>query len=418
MNPSHLSCYIEQENKNSHQFEKNKLYAYLEDITDSLKKHKAYIAGGAITSLYTGAEINDIDIYFRDEQSLIDFLDDQWQNNSYVTCLTKKSILMVKGKEPDYRKLQLIHFKYFNNAEEIFGTFDFTVCMGAYDFASEQFVLHKDFMKHNSQRILKFNKNTAFPIVSLLRVQKYNKKNYSISKPEFIRILLKCMTLDVTTVEKLKDHLGGMYGINYDKIINFVEGEEFSLDAVIDKIADIASSEDYFKKPVEIKFDDLDDIIDTIKKRPIHILTIKDKHYRISHNGKMKPVNAKTPFAIEVDSDQFFKNKKFYKWVEKEGEGNYRSHFRSSFKYELGKKSTAEGGCLYFVEGHNLDCSTYSNRGVVIEVSIEPESFIKKSGSDIHAKTCTVIREVPKSDCENWDTETDEDELGFETVSD
>lgn len=397
----------EDENRKRFEFEKNKLYAYLEDLTDGLKKYKAYIAGGAITSLFTGAEINDIDIYFRNEKSLIDFLEYYWQNETYVTCLTKKSILMIKGQK---LKLQLVHFKYFKSPEEIFDTFDFTVCMGVFDFASEQFILHRDFLKHNSQRILKFNKNTAFPLVSLLRVQKYNKKGYTISKPEFIRIILKCMTLEVDTVEKLKDHLGGMYGINYDKIIEFVEGEKFSLDSVIDKIANISLSEDYFKQPSELKFEDLDDIIDTVKKRTIHVLKIKNNLYRIGHNGRMKPTKAKTPFFVEVDPKEFFKNKRFYKWVIKKGDGVYCSHYRNSFIYEIGKQVTTENHYLYFNEAHEINCSSYFNTGVLIEVSIDPEDFVKKSGGNVNAKKCTVIREVPRSEWECWINDQSDDD--------
>lgn len=406
-----LEDHIDQENKKRHQFEKNRLYAYLEGLQDSLIKHRVFIAGGTITSLFTGASINDIDIYFRSEQSLVDFLKEHWMDGeSFVTCLTKKSVLMVKGKDPDYLNLQMIHFKYFDKAEDIFDTFDFTVCMGVFDFGTEQFVLHPDFLKHNSQRILKFNKHTAFPIVSLLRVQKYNKKHYAISKPEFIRIALKCMDLNITTIEELKDHLGGMYGINYDKIVSIDEDEEFSLDLIIDKISNIALDEDYFKKPVEIKFDDLDDIIDTVKKRPIHIINLDKKYYRIYDSGAMKKIAAKAPFFINVNAEEFFKDKRFYKWVKKIDDGKYVSHYDKNFNYEDGQISTARRDRLYFTEKQNINHSTYHRQGVLIEVSVKPEDFIDKNSYDIFAKSCTVIREVPKSEWENYLNENEDTE--------
>ncbi|MCR8641374.1 hypothetical protein NV379_01775 [Paenibacillus sp. N1-5-1-14] len=401
-------------NQKMFQFEKNKLYAYLEDLKDSLIKHKAFIAGGTITSLLTGNEINDLDIYFRNEESLIAFLKDHWQDGeTYVTTLTKKSVLLVKGKAPDYRNVQLIHFKYFNNAQEIFDTFDFTVCMGAFDFTTEQFILHQDFLKHNSQRLLKFNKGTAFPLVSLLRVQKYSKKGYHISKPEFIRIALKCMDLDVDSVDKLKDHLGGMYGINYDKIINLGEGEDFSLDLVIDKISNIALREDYFKKPVEIKFDNLEDIIDSVKKRPIHIISLGNQYYRIYSSNKMKHLNAKAPFFIELNSKEYFESKRFYKWVHKESEGKYQSHYQGSFKYEDGQTATALGDHLYFNEKEDIDSSFYSQKGELIEVKVNHEDFVGLNGTSVHAKACTVIREVPKTEWEHWLEEDLSDDAPF-----
>jgi hypothetical protein len=192
------------------QFEKNKLYAYLgEDLVKVLKHHKGFIAGGTITSLFCNREINDVDVYFRDEESILGFLNEVWSGGRHVVSHTKKATQLMY----DDINLQVIHFQYFNRSEEIFNTFDFTTCMGCYDFDTEHFTLHPDFLKHNSQRILKFNSETAFPIVSLLRVQKYEKKGYSISKPEFIRIILTCMNLAIESYDELKEQLGGMYGI-------------------------------------------------------------------------------------------------------------------------------------------------------------------------------------------------------------
>ena len=64
--------------------------------------------------------------------------------------MSKKSITF-KARDTDMLT-QLMHFKFFNSPEEIFETFDYTCCMGAYSFAGEGFTFHKDFFKHNSQR--------------------------------------------------------------------------------------------------------------------------------------------------------------------------------------------------------------------------------------------------------------------------
>src|SRR5690606_3144507 len=95
----------------------------------------------------------------------------------YVNGLTQRSI-MIGDKENIH---QLMWFKYFNTAQDIFNSFDFTVCMGAFDFETEEFIFHPDFFKHNSQRYLKFNTGTDFPVMSLLRVDKYRQKGYDIS---------------------------------------------------------------------------------------------------------------------------------------------------------------------------------------------------------------------------------------------
>lgn len=392
----------EEKNRKMYQFEKNKLYDHIgKGLIDRFKEYKCFIAGGTITSLFTNNKINDLDIYFRDEESCIKFVTECWEDSKdWINMLTKKSILM----RIDDKEIQVIHFKFFKTVQEIFDTFDFTVCMGAFDFETEQFVLHDEFLKHNSQRIIKFNKNTAFPIVSLLRVHKYNNKNYSISKPEFLRIIIKCMDLDIKTVDELKDHLGGMYGINYDKIINFQPDEEFSLDKVIDKIENLALDEEYFKKPEEVKFDDLTDVISTIKKIPLKVVYIHNKIYKIMSNGTIKELKFRPPFCEVIPINTYYKNKKYYKFVKKVG-NEYVSHYDSSFKYYIGKEATPKNEHLFFCEKEEVVGNGYYNHGAMLEVEIPLEDFCYKDGNKIHAKKCIVIREVPESEYEAWDSE-------------
>lgn len=155
-----------------YEFEKKKLKQYIgEDLYRDLKKYNCIIAGGFICSLFTKREINDVDVYFRSKKELGKFLRNEMRNE-WVISATNKAILFKKNGID----IQFIHFKYYKNAREIFKTFDFTVCMGAYDFNKEEFILHEDFLKHNSQRILMYNEQTAFPIISALRVDKYKNK--------------------------------------------------------------------------------------------------------------------------------------------------------------------------------------------------------------------------------------------------
>jgi hypothetical protein len=391
-------------------FEKNKLYAYLgDDLVEALKHYKAFIAGGTITSLFCNREINDIDVYFRNEESILGFLSEIWEGGRYIVSNTKKATQLLY----DDVNLQTIHFQYFNSPEEIFNTFDFTICMGCFDFTTEQFTLHHDFLKHNSQRILKFNNETAFPIVSLLRVQKYEKKGYSISKPEFIRIILTCMNLDISTYDELKEQLGGMYGINYDKLFEDVKDEPFDLQAAIDKIANIALDEDYFKKPTSVEFNSLEDVLDTIAKEPRKVLEVNGKLFRIGYDGLLDSIKIKPENHVILDTDQFFNDTKFYKFVKKV-EDKYFSFYDKSFEYIIGQEVEAndkkkdgwsgrDAGKLFFNEKLDISSSTYSNEkeAVLIEVSIKPEHFLDANGH-ITATKCTMIREVPKEEYKEW----------------
>lgn len=385
-----------------YQFEKKKLYNYLgTHLVNILKKYNAIIAGGLITSLFCNREIKDVDIYFRDEKSLFDFIEDTYDDgDDWINALTSKALL-VRTNDLD---VQMIHFKYFKDAYEIFDTFDFTVCMGAFDFASEEFILHNDFLKHNSQRILKFNKNTAFPIVSLLRVHKYQDKGYRISKPEFLRIVLKCMDLKIETVDDIKEHLGGMYGINLDKIIKLEENEDFSIDLIIDKLANLSVSEDYFKEPEEIKFNDIEDIIDFISKEPIHITEIHNNTYRIRKDGSIKSIGSIPPKTIEHDGKEIVEGRKFYKFVKKR-DGKYFSFWDNTFEYKIGEQAKPKfDDYLYFFEKQEIDQLSYYNDddSVLIEATILYDDFCTKNDEKVLTKKCSVIREVPKDEWKKW----------------
>ncbi|MFO1442919.1 hypothetical protein KDN24_06775 [Bacillus sp. Bva_UNVM-123] len=369
-----------------------------------LKDHKAYVAGGAITSLFSNRDINDIDIYFRNEESAISFLADIWEERRHIVSHTKKATLTVY----DDVEIQLIHFKYFETPEDIFKTFDFTACMGCFDFSNEEFTLHSDFLKHNSQRILKFNKDTDFPIVSMLRVQKYEEKGYKISKPEFIRIILTCKLLEINTYEELKEQLGGMYGINYDKLFEDVEDQEFDLEAAIDKIADIALSEDYFKEPIPIEFKNIEDLISNISTLPTKCLYINEELHRISWFGLLESIDELPENHIILDTEKFFNENKFYKFVNKKDD-KYFSFYDKNFEYVIGQEAVAKGasdpwgdhgGKLHMNEKKAINDSTYrhSDGAVLIELSVKVEDFVDANEGHIRVKKATVIREVPVSE--------------------
>lgn len=383
----------------SNQFEENKLFNYLGDLTDTLKRYNCYVAGGTITSLFTNRDINDIDIYFRDEQSAIDFLYEVWKEGQWVTALTKKAIMLKYGE----LDIQLIFFKYFNSAEEIFDTFDFTINMGAYDFKLDQFVLHDDFLKHNSQRILRFNSKTAFPIVSLLRVQKYQDRGYSISKSEFIRMILSSMNMKIESYEELKDQMGGMYGVNYDKLFEELKDGEFSLEKAIDIIADLHLSEDYFNKPTPIKFNSIDDIIDILSQRPVRYFELKNQLYKVNHAGILHRISEEPKRGELITADDFFKNTKFYKFVRKDGD-KLCSFWNRNFEYMVGESiaDTSNHG-LYFNELKNISSSHYSSykNGVLIETEIRTEDFIS-CYDVIKATQCKVLRIVPEEEYKHY----------------
>lgn len=392
----------------SYEFEQKKLLHYIgSDLAELLFHHNAYIAGGTITSLFCNRDINDIDIYFRDEQSLVNFLYDIWDDGRHVVAHTKKATLIRYGD----LDIQLVHFDYFRDADAIFNTFDFTVCMGAYDFADDSFHLHPQFMQHNSQRMLKFNAETAFPIVSLLRVQKYRDKGYKISKPEFLRIALACMNLDITSWDELREQLGGMYGVNYDKLFDFDDDTPLDLTMVIDKLADLSLDDDYFKEPESLPFNSVEDIIDNISTGEIVYYEINDGFYRYNSRGYLVELDHKPKNAKVLDGIDYINSHRFYKFVRKDDDGTYHSFYDNTFEYVVGEEALARQTdklitffhhkpVLFFNELPEIRRSMYVNHenAVLIEVSIAADDFVDKNDDKVTATKCKVLREVPKSE--------------------
>ena len=228
-----------------------------EDAVRLLKTTNAIIAGGAITSIFTGAEINDYDIYFRSKKDIITFIrncfndEGDLNNEEDVFPLSEEDFLDLgmydfvchnhTSRSISFThnglNLQLIHFNYFDSAYEIFESYDFQMNMGAYDFKSDTFVLHDYFITSVAERRLTFNAGTRYPIMSSLRVSKYLERGYTISKKEMFKISLAIAALNIDNWDKLEDQLSGFYGIDVSEI--FDRAVEFSIEVAINMIDSI-----------------------------------------------------------------------------------------------------------------------------------------------------------------------------------
>ncbi len=227
--------------------ERKKIKDSLGVVYGMLQENKVVLAGGAITSLMCNKEINDFDLYFTNKQSIGNILaevygfsdiDDIGRYTLQLCHATDRSFLT---QDKQQNKLQFIHYSVHENIDSIFQSFDFTACMGAYDFATEEFVFHPDFFKANAQRMLDFNKGTDFPIVSMLRVDKYRGKGYSISKAQMLRIAFAVVNKEYDSWEKVISEISGLYGVKPEDI--FDTTQPFSIDAVIDALVGVQLKE-------------------------------------------------------------------------------------------------------------------------------------------------------------------------------
>ncbi|WP_051264165.1 hypothetical protein [Rhizobium leucaenae] len=186
----------------------------------------AFAAGGAVTSVFTGKDINDVDVYFKSREAFEYAVAQAYENSWWCVSTTKRAVTFVDGDNI----IQFMHFDFFPTAQAIFDAFDFTVVMGAYDFDTSEFAFHDDFLKHNSQRFLRFHPGTRYPLASATRVLKYQDRGYTIGKGDILKIALASRKVKIDTWEELKDQIGGAYG---EKVVLAGDGQEFSLDAAI-----------------------------------------------------------------------------------------------------------------------------------------------------------------------------------------
>lgn len=389
-------------------FEKNKLKSLLgEGLYANLKKHNLMVAGGTITSLFTGRDVNDIDVYAKNNENMLKFFEDVCSRGTFFVSHTDRATMFMYDELP----VQLIHYREFKTAEDIFDSYDFTVCSGLFDFSTEEFILHPDFMKHNSQRILKFNPNTAFPITSLLRVKKYEEKGYKISKTEMVRIALTCMKLEINSYDELKSQIGGQYGADYKRMFEDLDDDgEFSLEKAIEYLSTLSLSEDYFKElnsSCEASFEEILEDIDKSEKVVFHL---DGEAYRTYTDGSFSQVTSNITSDVKIDYKDFFKDKKLYKFVHKDGE-DLRSYFRPSYRYEIGREAVpatphqSGGHVLYFNTKDKITESHYYNEhnNVLLEASFDVDDLVGiGNGDSIKVKKVFVERIVPEEEWKGW----------------
>lgn len=175
-----------------------------------------FVAGGAITSIFSGARINDYDIYFETEEDKLFVL--RWfaENSAnankgdwYIKFKSDTAITYKKKEEKQIYQL-IVMPEMIGTPETIVGKFDFTICMGWYSFKTDEFGFGKDFSLHLGQRRLVFNINCEYPLCALFRTRKFLGRGFTISGSEIIKLGLSVHRLKLDTYKDLRRQLLGI----------------------------------------------------------------------------------------------------------------------------------------------------------------------------------------------------------------
>src|SRR5574343_880957 len=82
------------------------------------------LAGCALTSMFSGQPVNDLDVYFRSSEALSQFLEN---NELFIQSATDKALTCtIRTAQYSSVTIKCIYFAYFEKAEDIFESFDFT----------------------------------------------------------------------------------------------------------------------------------------------------------------------------------------------------------------------------------------------------------------------------------------------------
>ena len=202
------------------------------EILQDLKKYKCWIAGGAILSIFTGEEVNDIDVFFRSKEDVFNVINSR-SGSWYFTKWSATTSDIIR------KPIQLVYKNTFSSVEEIFKTFDFSVCCAAYDCETEEFVFGDTFFEDVMSRTIHFNHHTDGAIMTLPRIVKYQERGYSFPKPELMKVGLTLANYNLQSWDDVSNVLSGTYGSSFSNLADNMKekGIDFSFDEAINIIS-------------------------------------------------------------------------------------------------------------------------------------------------------------------------------------
>lgn len=199
-------------------------------LWSEIKNHNVIIAGGALTSVFSCEQINDIDIFCSSKEDL-EAMKKLFFHDLYHECAddfhaeiinpptrenemlgeTESAITIQNvATKAIFQLVKLPHLFYGVDRKMIIESFDFTISMASYFPMLDVFQFHNDFFTHLAQRRLVFNPGTKYPFPSLFRSKKFMKRGYKLSNMELMKIALACHDLKMESAKDLKGQLMGV----------------------------------------------------------------------------------------------------------------------------------------------------------------------------------------------------------------
>lgn len=223
------------------------------NVFDELSRLGLMLCGGAVTSTFSNAHINDLDFYIKDESKLPEAkaFFKQWFPHEEMETTNAITYKRKSGKSSKKYTAQLIT-RFHGEAKEIFEWFDFTVTHAAYDFTTRQFVFGERFFPDLAKRRLVYSGASRYPICAMYRTSKYVKRGYELPGATIMHIALSIVQLKITNYKDLKEQLMGIDTIYLQRLLGAKEPDapvnygEFIYEAfnLIDRITGMTEAEE------------------------------------------------------------------------------------------------------------------------------------------------------------------------------
>jgi hypothetical protein len=188
------------------------------EVMALMSRFGGVIAGGAITSIFSSAKVNDFDLFFPTEKHLNDAIASLPPDDKRIN--TDSALSVILGGH----RVQLVKVLTGTPAEVI-DSFDFTICQAAFDL-DDGFIVGADFFQHLAQRRLVFNINAEYPICSLYRVRKFIKRGFHFSGIEAIKLGLRIQALKIETYADLRKQLMGIDTLFLRDLTDALKGQD------------------------------------------------------------------------------------------------------------------------------------------------------------------------------------------------
>jgi len=160
---------------------------YLIELLPKCTENGPWIAGGCLHRTYRKLPLTnaDVDVFFKNKEQFEIFVSAMSLSSLFSNYTIESTIysewhctLTIKYMDVDW-KIQCVTFKYFDNIEELFKSFDINVCRIAYD--GTNVVCGENVLNEINSNKLKFNEGSIYyPSVTLKRLVKYVKMGYDV----------------------------------------------------------------------------------------------------------------------------------------------------------------------------------------------------------------------------------------------